>query len=357
MLEIYNEKVRDLLSKKNQKEKKEIKFNEKKEFVVHGLNEPRVYSYKEVEYWLKTGDENRTIAATKMNETSSRAHTIFTIKLIQKFKKNGEVRESEIVLVDLAGSEKIGKTGTEGERRNEGIKINQSLTTLGKVFKCLHDQQKGRGQIKPPYRESALTKLLKRALSGNSKTVMIAAISPDLDNYEETLSTLNYANTVKSLKTKAIINIQSSQQAMSELQRELERLRQEQADQPKIVEEQIINLSDEERKELEDKIKQQREELEIEIKKKEDQINALTSSYEQRLEAHKAESEAKIKELADFQEKKRTEPHFWNLAQDSRQTGNIVYFLHRGVTMGGSQENSGIPLKFPGIRPQERYKF
>ena len=138
-----------------------------------------------------------------------------------------------MVLVDLAGSERTGKAGTKGARQKEGININQSLQNLGQVFKRLNELQKPRDKTKttilPPYRGSALTKLLKRALSGNSKTVMIAAISPDLNNFEESMSTLNYANTVKALKTKAVVNIQSKNQAIDELQAELERLRQEQA--------------------------------------------------------------------------------------------------------------------------------
>jgi len=359
MLEIYNEEVRDLFT--STKKKLDIRMNKKKEFYVPGLIDQQVYSYKDVNTWIKTGDENRTIGATKMNQTSSRAHTIFTVKLTQTFKSNSEVRESEMVLVDLAGSERTGKAETTGTRRKEGININQSLTTLGQVFKALYELQKPvkdgktKNTIQPPYRNSSLTMLLQKALSGNSKTVMIAAISPDLNNFDESMSTLNYANTVKALKTKAVVNIQSKNQAMDDLQAELDRLRQEQANYKAVEVQKIVevqNLSDEERRELEEKMEKQRQELEIEIKNRENEINALTSDYENRLEQHKAESEARIKKLNDFQERKRTEPHLWNLAKDSRETGNIIHFLQRGVTMGGSQHSSGIPLKYPGIMPQ-----
>jgi hypothetical protein len=148
-----------------------------------------------------------------MNATSSRAHTVLTIQFTQIFydENTGKPlnrKQSDINLVDLAGSERAAKTGATGDRLREGSNINKSLSTLGKVITTLAKKSAGeakRGEV-VPYRESSLTRILQNALGGNSKTTMIAAISPATFNYDETLSTLRYADQVKSIKNKAVIN-------------------------------------------------------------------------------------------------------------------------------------------------------
>lgn len=128
-------------------------------------------------------------------------------------------------MVDLAGSEKVGKTGASGDRLKEAGQINKSLSTLGLVISTLVDAQSGKKGVKVPYRDSCLTKILANALGGNSKTLMICAISPALDNYEETLSTLRYADQAKKIKNRAVINESATDKLIRELNTELDALR------------------------------------------------------------------------------------------------------------------------------------
>lgn len=151
---------------------------------------------------------NRTVAATQMNATSSRAHTIVSIEFKQKQVTAGKKMEklSVINLVDLAGSERQAKTQAQGDRLKEAIGINQSLTTLGQVITALAEKAESKKDVFVPYRNSALTRILQNALGGNSKTIMICAISPASDNYDESLSTLRYADQAKKIKNKPIVN-------------------------------------------------------------------------------------------------------------------------------------------------------
>ena len=144
-----------------------------------------------------------------MNQTSSRAHTIITILFKQINVVDGRKVEkySAINLVDLAGSEKAGQTGAEGQRLKEGCAINKSLTVLGNCISVLADKAGGKAaKAVVPYRDSNLTRILQNALGGNSKTIMVCAISPADTNYEESLSTLRYADRAKKIVNKAIIN-------------------------------------------------------------------------------------------------------------------------------------------------------
>lgn len=142
-----------------------------------------------------------------MNATSSRAHTIITVefKQIQKIGDKKTEKISMINLVDLAGSERQDKTGATGQRLKQAVGINQSLTTLGQVISALAEKSEGKNTF-VPYRDSVLTRILENALGGNSQTIMICAISPANDNYDETLSTLRYAERAKKIKNKPIVN-------------------------------------------------------------------------------------------------------------------------------------------------------
>jgi hypothetical protein len=167
-----------------------------------------------------------------MNATSSRAHTVTTINFTQKFidKDSGKqlnTKTSDINLIDLAGSERAGSTGATGDRLAEGAKINASLSILGKVISAL---AKNAGlpkaqKVMVPYRESKLTYLLKNALGGNTKTSMIAALSPASVNYDETLSTLRYAWQVKAIKNVAVVNESPQEKMIRELKEEIEKLK------------------------------------------------------------------------------------------------------------------------------------
>ena len=211
MLEIYNEKVQDLLIKPDKRPNQGLKIRESKVLgiFVEGLTKYPVTSYAEISKKMDEGYENRTIGSTLMNATSSRAHTIVTIEFKQCTMIAGRKSEklSMINLVDLAGSERAGSTGATGDRLKEGCNINKSLLVLGNVINALADKALGKGKnILPPYRDSALTRILQNALGGNSKTVMICALSPASINYEETLSTLRYADRAKKIQNKAVVN-------------------------------------------------------------------------------------------------------------------------------------------------------
>ena len=167
-----------------------------------------------------------------MNATSSRAHTIVTIQFKQTFfdKDTGQPlnrKASNINLVDLAGSERAGSTGASGDRLKEGANINKSLSVLGKVIQTLAEKAGGKGKsVIVPYRESKLTRILQTNLGGNSKTAMIAALSPASVNYEETLSTLRYANQVKNIKNEAKVNESPQDKLIRELREENQKLKE-----------------------------------------------------------------------------------------------------------------------------------
>ncbi|ETS80111.1 hypothetical protein PFICI_07640 [Pestalotiopsis fici W106-1] len=212
--EVYNEHVRDLLVPVVPNQAPyylKIRESPAEGPYVKDLTEVPVRSLNEILRYMKMGDSSRTTASTKMNDTSSRSHAVFTIMLkqIHHDMDTDETteRSSRIRLVDLAGSERAKSTEATGARLREGSNINKSLTTLGRVIAALADPKHGRGKRKGdivPYRDSILTWLLKDSLGGNSKTAMIACIAPS--DYEETLSTLRYADQAKRIRTRAVVN-------------------------------------------------------------------------------------------------------------------------------------------------------
>ncbi|KAL0082537.1 hypothetical protein J3Q64DRAFT_1864411, partial [Phycomyces blakesleeanus] len=230
-IEIYNEKVRDLLNPSN---KSNLKVREHPSLgpYVEDLSRLAVKSFEDISHLMNEGNKARTVAATNMNETSSRSHAVFTIFLTSarydETAKLSTEKVARISLVDLAGSERADSTGATGMRLKEGANINKSLTTLGKVISSLAehgDTKKGKKSKEAfvPYRDSVLTWLLKDSLGGNSKTAMIAAISPA--DYEETLSTLRYADQAKKIKNKAVVNEDPNAKLIRELKEELQALR------------------------------------------------------------------------------------------------------------------------------------
>jgi hypothetical protein len=225
MLEIYNEKIQDLLIPVNQRVQGGLKVRESKVagVFVEGLSKQACCSYEEIEALMEVGNTHRSIGATQMNATSSRAHTIFTIEFKQiEIEGNRKSEKLSVInLVDLAGSEKAGQTGATGDRLKEGCAINKSLVVLGSVIEALAEKSMGKkGNIVIPYRDSALTRILSNALGGNSKTVMICALSPATVNYEETLSTLRYADRAKKIKNHAVINETVQDKIIRELKEE-----------------------------------------------------------------------------------------------------------------------------------------
>ncbi|XP_070711857.1 kinesin-like protein KIF16B [Pempheris klunzingeri] len=234
-LEIYNERVRDLLRRKStQTYNLRVREHPKDGPYVEDLSKHLVQNYSDVEELMEAGNINRTTASTGMNDVSSRSHAIFTINFTQA-KFDAEMPSetvSKIHLVDLAGSERADATGATGVRLKEGGNINKSLVTLGNVISSLADMtQDGvntnlkKKSVFVPYRDSVLTWLLKDSLGGNSKTIMIATVSPADVNYGETLSTLRYANRAKNIINKPTINEDGNVRLIRELRAEIARLK------------------------------------------------------------------------------------------------------------------------------------
>ncbi|XP_073422193.1 kinesin-like protein KIF13A isoform X2 [Dendrobates tinctorius] len=231
-MEIYNEKVRDLLDPKGSRQSLKVREHKVLGPYVDGLSQLAVTKFEDIESLMSEGNKSRTVASTNMNEESSRSHAVFNIILTQTLfdhqSGNSGERVSKVSLVDLAGSERVSKTGAAGERLKEGSNINKSLTTLGLVISSLADQAAGKGKSKfVPYRDSVLTWLLKDNLGGNSKTAMIATISPAADNYEETLSTLRYADRAKRIVNHAVVNEDPNARVIRELREEVEKLKEQ----------------------------------------------------------------------------------------------------------------------------------
>uniref|UniRef100_H0WIH2 Kinesin family member 13B n=1 Tax=Otolemur garnettii TaxID=30611 RepID=H0WIH2_OTOGA len=231
-MEIYNEKVRDLLDPKGSRQTLKVREHSVLGPYVDGLSKLAVTSYKDIESLMSEGNKSRTVAATNMNEESSRSHAVFKITLTHtlydvKSGTSGE-KVGKLSLVDLAGSERATKTGAAGDRLKEGSNINKSLTTLGLVISALADQSAGKNKNKfVPYRDSVLTWLLKDSLGGNSKTAMVATVSPAADNYDETLSTLRYADRAKHIVNHAVVNEDPNARIIRDLREEVEKLREQ----------------------------------------------------------------------------------------------------------------------------------
>ena len=198
--EIYLEKIRDLLYP----EKSNLKISEDKArgTYIAGLSEEYASNEADVYALMKLGHKNREVAATNMNEGSSRSHAIFMLTVTQNNTKDLSAKSGKLYLVDLAGSEKVGKTGAEGKRLDEAKNINKSLSTLGQVIFSLTDGK----STHVPYRDSKLTRVLQDSLGGNSKTSLIITCSPASYNEQETLSTLRFGVRAKAVKNKPKVN-------------------------------------------------------------------------------------------------------------------------------------------------------
>jgi len=354
MLEIYNENVHDLLNPKAGNLK--VRQHPKKGFYAEGLVETPVGSYKEIDRKMEEGTMNRTVAATQMNATSSRAHTVVGITFVQKSKNDAgeeKAKTSIINLVDLAGSERADSTGATGDRLKEGAAINQSLTSLGNVISALADQSNGKN-VRIPYRDSMLTKLLKNALGGNSKTIMIAAVSPADINYDESLGTLRYADRAKQIKNKATVNEDPTAKLIRELQEENQRLKEMYATggggaMPSISEEdkaEMEGMSEQDkeqmRKELEDDFMAQMEENKR-------QMETMERAFEEKLAA--ARADASDSGMDDMKVKQQSVAHIANLNYDTQLSGKILHFIDTEQKTIGNQRGqcSDIVLMGPSI--------
>lgn len=212
-MEIYMERIRDLLVPQNDN----LPVHEEKSrgVYVKGLLEVYVSSVQEVYEVMRRGGNSRAVAATNMNQESSRSHSIFVITVTQKNLETGSAKSGQLFLVDLAGSEKVGKTGASGQTLEEAKKINKSLSALGMVINALTDGK----STHIPYRDSKLTRILQESLGGNSRTTLIINCSPSSYNDAETVSTLRFGVRAKSIKNKAKVNAELSPAELKQLLR------------------------------------------------------------------------------------------------------------------------------------------
>lgn len=365
-LEIYNERVRDLL---NPATKGNLKVREHPATgpYVEDLAKLAVRSFQEIEHLMDEGNKARTVAATSMNETSSRSHAVFTLTVTQK-RHDVETRMdtekvAKISLVDLAGSERATSTGATGARLKEGAEINRSLSTLGRVIAALADLSMGKkkNMSMVPYRDSVLTWLLKDSLGGNSMTAMIAAISPADINFEETLSTLRYADSAKRIKNHAVVNEDPNARMIRELKEELALLRsklgsgatsggiaEEQYAPDTPLDQQIVSIV-----QADGTIKHvSKADIAEQLNQSEKLYEDLNQTWEEKLEKteqiHK-EREAALEELGISIEKgfvgvstPKRMPHLVNLSDDPLLAECLVYNIKPGTTSVGNVEDPGI---------------
>lgn len=376
-IEIYNEKVRDLLNPKN---KGNLRVREHPSLgpYVEDLSKLVVKDFNDIEQLMDEGNKARTVAATNMNETSSRSHAVFTLVVTQKRRDEQTNLEAEkvsrISLVDLAGSERANSTGATGSRLKEGANINRSLTTLGKVIAALAvaSMEPVKGKKKAvldnfvPYRDSVLTWLLKDSLGGNSKTAMIAAISPA--DYEETLSTLRYADQAKKIKNKAVVNEDPNAKLIRELKEELEMLRSramggggggiegEDGWDPNVPPEKQVVRYRTKTGEIKTVTKA---ELQDQMEQSEKLMQSLNQSWEQKVaqtQQIQIEREKALEELGISVDKgnvgvhtPKKLPHLVNLNEDPLMSECLIYQIKPGITSVGNLEgDSAAQIRLSG---------
>ncbi|KAJ5218033.1 uncharacterized protein N7498_000132 [Penicillium cinerascens] len=390
-LEIYNERVRDLLNPSN---KGNLKVREHPATgpYVEDLAKLVVRSFDEIENLMDEGNKARTVAATNMNETSSRSHAVFTLTLTQKRHDTETSMDTEkvskISLVDLAGSERANSTGATGARLKEGAEINRSLSTLGRVIAALADVSAGKsaaGKKKAasmvPYRDSVLTWLLKDSLGGNSMTSMIAAISPADINFDETLSTLRYADSAKRIKNHAVVNEDPNARMIRELKEELAQLRSKLGggaggaagvagavsaeeyyppDTP--LEQQMVSIT-----QADGTItKVSKAEIVEQLNQSEKLYKDLNQTWEEKLQntelIHK-EREAALEELGINIEKgfiglstPKKMPHLVNLSDDPLLAECLVYNIKPGTTtVGHMDQGNNVEIRLNGSKILEKH--
>ncbi|KAF8075903.1 kinesin-like protein [Lyophyllum atratum] len=373
-IEIYNEKVRDLLNPKNTGNLR-VREHPSLGPYVEDLSKLVVNSYEEMMTLMDEGNKARTVAATNMNETSSRSHAVFTLLLTMKrhdVDTNMDTEKvSRISLVDLAGSERANSTGATGQRLKEGANINKSLTTLGKVISALavassvdpsKKGKKGKAEEFVPYRDSVLTWLLKDSLGGNSKTAMIAAIAPA--DYEGDAQYL-------AIKNKAVVNEDPNAKLVRELKEELEMLRarvsgpSEDVYDPKVPpEKQKVTYQTKD-----GRIKTvTKAELQEQMETSEKLMQSLNETWEQKMERTQEvqkEREKALEELGITVEKNlvgvhtpKKMPHLVNLNEDPLMSECLIYQIKPGKTIVGrldSDKPAAIRLSGDNILEEHCY--
>ncbi|KAL6260053.1 hypothetical protein P5V15_007591 [Pogonomyrmex californicus] len=350
-MEIYNEKVHDLLDPKPNKQSLKVREHNVLGPYVDGLSQLAVTSFQDIDNLMAEGNKSRTVAATNMNSESSRSHAVFSVILTQTLtdSKSGVSGEkvSRMSLVDLAGSERAVKTGAVGDRLKEGSNINKSLTTLGLVISKLADQNSGNNKKKDnfvPYRDSVLTWLLKDNLGGNSKTVMVATISPAADNYEETLSTLRYADRAKRIVNHAVVNEDPNARIIRELRQEVETLK-----------EMLLHATG-------SIVGQQRTDITEKLSESERLMKEMSQTWEEKLvkterlqhERQQALEKMGISVQASGIQVEKSKYYLVNLNDDPSLNELLVYYLKERTLVGGrsAKTEQDIQLHGLGILPE-----
>lgn len=359
MVEIYNEEIRDLFNPKNNPAHG-LKLREHPVTgpYVEELSEIAVRTYDEISQLMDKGSKARTVAATNMNDNSSRAHTLFQIILtkteIDKERGKATDKVSKISLVDLAGSERAKDTGAKGDRLMEGCAINKSLSSLGNVIAALVKKSQAKGKKKDqvfiPYRDSKLTLIMKESLGGNARTIMISALSPASVNYEETLSTLKYANRAKQIKNAAVVNEDPNERIIKQLREEIENLRKQLSGTP--ITTQNVEIDEEARREME----RLREELEASQRL----IQNLQMSEEEKRnkDAQIAEDRDQVLRNAGLLvDHNQNLSYICNLHPDKQMSETLIFYLKEGSTLIGRKgigdgKQPDIPLGGVKIQPE-----
>ncbi|XP_066547887.1 kinesin-like protein KIF14 [Amia ocellicauda] len=338
--EVYNEKIHDLLVVKDEQTQKKLPLRVREHPIfgpfVEDLSANVVSSYRDIQSWLELGNKQRATAATGMNDKSSRSHSVFTLVMTQTKTEFVEEEEhdhtitSRINLVDLAGSERCSTAQTSGNRLREGVSINKSLLTLGKVISALSEHSQTKRKVFIPYRESVLTWLLKESLGGNSKTAMIATISPASSNVEETLSTLRYARQARMIINAAKVNEDTNAKLIRELKAEVEKLKAAQMS-TQGIEPEKIKVFQQEISGLKMRLTQQEREMaEAHRTWKERLEQAEKRKREETIELQKAGITFKVDNRL---------PNLVNLNEDPQLSEMLLYMIKEGKSKVGKQKS------------------
>ncbi|NXA88740.1 KIF14 protein, partial [Melanocharis versteri] len=349
--EVYNEKIHDLLVFKaeNGQKKQQLRVREHPVLgpYVEGLTVNVVRSYSDIQSWLELGNKQRATAATVMNDKSSRSHSVFTLVMTQtkvEFVNEEQCDRrltSHINLIDLAGSECCTKAQTTGERLKEGVSINRSLLTLGRVISALSKQSQNGKKTFIPYRESVLTWLLKESLGGNSQTTMIATVSPAASSMEETLSTLRYAKQACSIINIAKVNEDVNVKLIRELKAEIEKL--------KAAQKSALNTDREKYR----RYLQEITSLRVELHQQERNMAEMQRAWKEKLEQAEKRKLEDIKELqkAGIAFKMDNHlPNLVNLNEDPQLSEVLLYMIKEGeTTVGRCTPNSKHDIQLSGV--------
>ncbi|XP_037681013.1 kinesin-like protein KIF14 [Choloepus didactylus] len=348
--EVYNEKIHDLLVCKGENGHRKQPLRVREHPIsgpyVEALTMNVVSSFSDIQSWLELGNKQRATAATGMNDKSSRSHSIFTLVMTQTKTEfvEGEEHDHRIVsrinLIDLAGSERCSTAHTSGDRLKEGVSINKSLLTLGKVISALSEQA-NRKRVFIPYRESVLTWLLKESLGGNSKTAMIATISPAASNIDETLSTLRYAQQARLIVNIAKVNEDVNAKLIRELKAEIEKLKAAQSNNRNI---------DPGRYRL---CRQEIASLRMKLHQQERDMAEMQRVWKEKFEQAEKRKLQETKELEKagitFQMDNHL-PNLVNLNEDPQLSEMLLYMIKEGkTTVGKYKPNSRHDIQLSGV--------